>query len=382
MDIVTLVVNKFAYLCGGIANVNDDTINKKGRYFIAVTNNDATDSSSELSCKNQPKPLAGSTTIQLQNPMDEHDDVVGWVASPSTAMDIRGRNYLKDRIKIPSPASLYELVEVDAVDSEKVFLDVGQKYDLSEINKSQIISQNQKQSKSSVRDNGTRIQAEKTWLAPNVLVISFALPIVAPKIGKKTSERGYIVTGYYQMREETRDILKIITNPKYNDAEKLKQLGLLINKDKAQSERINAVRLWEKFCKTAPNDPEMQKRLKFIPRGDNLREIGVASWICKYNGKPMLIKRPGVTSFIFSHSKGDRMEIDINMHPLPFMFKQAMNTLNVSYFHQLFMTFGFIIEGREEDELPEVLLGNPLQLPCIKQENVSKAEMVFGKPNE
>jgi hypothetical protein len=41
------------------------------------------------------------------------------------------------------------------------------------------------------------------------------------------------------------------------------------------------------------------------------------------------------------------------------------------------MTFGFVIEGREEDELPEVLLGSPMHLD--KPSTVLKSAAVFAK---
>ena len=44
------------------------------------------------------------------------------------------------------------------------------------------------------------------------------------------------------------------------------------------------------------------------------------------------------------------------------MFKQAMTYLNDHYFVRMLMTFGFVIEGRSEEELPEVLLGNPMSI--------------------
>lgn len=40
-----------------------------------------------------------------------------------------------------------------------------------------------------------------------------------------------------------------------------------------------------------------------------------------------------------------------------------MAYLNDHYFVRMLMTFGFVIEGRSEEELPEVLLGNPM---CIR----------------
>mmetsp|Transcript_20637 Transcript_20637/g.30979 ORF Transcript_20637/g.30979 Transcript_20637/m.30979 type:complete len:184 (+) Transcript_20637:44-595(+) len=182
------------------------------------------------------------------------------------------------------------------------------------------------------------------------------------------------------MREETRKVLQIISNSELSADEERNKLKEIFP-DPRDRQRINGVKLWEKWCHCAPTDQEMQKRLKFIPRGENLKEIGVPSWICKYNGKPMLIKRPGVTNFVYSHQDESMMEIDINLHPLPFMFRQAMTYLKEHYFSRMLMTFGFVIEGREDEELPEVLLGDPLQLPYVNTDNVVKSGDVFSRPS-
>ena len=506
MTIITSVINGFAHLCGRytgaivqenhdyfveVASFDEDDENEHDLNWnnynmnlkvdnLNITSNTSTKSMNNTTAAATPraKPKAGSTTFELpymtndgnsnhtpSSSIDKHkihkQPKVAWTKLPSSSLQIRGENYMKDRRKIPSSESLYELIQVDAVHSDRTFLDVGNKFDLSTVmllnscnnrndtsaNNTENNSENNSNGQHSIhgsqevvfqqnknkdncnnivinntatqhtsttknrnwykfkrrrtkstpchndnniknnndnKDNNmnsnnminmNRLESsnQKTFAAPRFLIISFLLPTSAPKLGQKSNEHGYIVTGYYQLRPETEQILNDLTNhhdkePKHDYLQKNNNCS-----------RINAVKLWENWCQNAPHDPEMQKRLKFIPRGDNLRQLGVPNWICKYNAKPMLIKRPGVTNFVFSHYKEDWMEIDISMHPLPFMFKQAMNHLHEHYFHDLLMTFGFLIEGREEDELPEVLLGNPIHLIYVKHENVMKAKNVFGE---
>jgi hypothetical protein len=376
-------------------------------------------------------PLAATATATTSTipPLEETSTSTSTATATATAtsslpLQIRSSTYRKDKRKQPSSQSLYELIEVDVIYSDKVLLDIGQKYNLEEINRmsnqntntntyhnteqqQQQQQQQQKRArkvnflfnKGSSSDTTTTPATPATttiWHAPNVLIISFLLPTSKPSFGlkqqQKNDHKGYIVTGYFRLRPETIDILKLITSPSsLSCQQQLQDLSI------EQKERINAVKLWEKWCITAPTDPNMQKRLKFIPRGDNLVEVGVPSWICKYNGKPMLIKRPGTTNFVFLHhnkssssssktfsgssssSSSAIMEIDVNMHPLPFVFKQGMHHLQQNYFKDLCMTFGFLIEGREEDELPEVLLGDPIRLVYTKHENVVSAKEAFGR---
>jgi len=122
-----------------------------------------------------------------------------------------------------------------------------------------------------------------------------------------------------------------------------------------QKRIVNGVRLWERYCKEAPDDPTFQARFKLLPSA-NLEELGCPSYIAKYNGKPVLIKRNRVTGFFDDYPSLNVMEFDISLHPFPYLFKQAMSYLS-DYFDKAVTTFGFVIEGRSDDELPEVVIG-------------------------
>jgi len=313
------------------------------------------------------RPKAGSTTVKVQKlnekRNEDHKEKVGWMAGEPSIIHLRGQDYLTTCKKFPSKKSLYELVEVDTFDSDEHLTDVGQRFQFPNF------------------DYGE----DGNWCAPDTLIISFALPTTAPKLGRSMSDgKGYIVIGYYRIRTDVRKTLDIITNFNYDEIERERRLHELYP-SREEKVLVNGIKLWEKWCRTSESDPEMQKRLKFIPRGENLKELGVPSWICRYNGKPMLIKRPGETSFVFSHPDERTLEIDINMHPLPYMFKQAMSYLKDHYFYRMPMTFAFVIEGREYDELPEVLLGDPLHLDkpgsvLDKRGSVMKSDIVFANP--
>jgi hypothetical protein len=127
--------------------------------------------------------------------------------------------------------------------------------------------------------------------------------------------------------------------------------------DDAQKNIVNAVRLFEEWCRRAPTDPKFMSRFKVVPNAHNLKEIGMPGWISKYNGKPFLIKRPGQTGFLFNHPELSCMEFDISLHPFPYLAKQAICYMKDSYFKKILVSFGFVIEGRADDELPECLIG-------------------------
>jgi len=313
---------------------------------------------------NRFKPKAGASMIRLKETNGsklnkDNIPMVGWFPTPALASETRGANYLSSRKKIRCPASLYELVKADIFESNDQMLEIGQQFDLSEIK----------------LDYGKGETIKKTWNAPDIFVISLTLPTTVPKLGRSNNEKkGYVLTGYYRMRKETRKILSVVTLPYYDPLIDDQQLcGSL--QDDNQRQMINGVKLWEDWCRCAPSDPVMQKRFKFIAKGDNLREVGCPGWICNYNGKPILIKKPGVTGFLFSYD--NMMEFDLSLLPFPYLFKSAMSYLKENLFSKMLMTFSFVIEGRAEDELPELLIGNGLQLCYLNPEHVYTAESVL-----
>jgi len=192
------------------------------------------------------------------------------------------------------------------------------------------------------------VHQHKTWVAPDMFVITVALPTDPKNKDEKHDGPGYTVTMYYAMQQETRDILRRITSGSFDPETE----DIPDNKSK-----VNAVRLLEKWCREAPTDDNMMTRFKVIPRAENLEEIGLPAWISKFNGKPFLVKRPGTTGFLYSHPKRSCMEFDVSLHPFPFLAKKAICFMKDSCFKNTIATFAFCLEGRDEDELPECLLG-------------------------
>lgn len=91
----------------------------------------------------------------------------------------------------------------------------------------------------------------------------------------------------------------------------------------------------------------------------------------------VLIKRSGVTGFFSDYPSLNAMQFDISLHPFPYLFKQAMAYLKESYFDKAVGTFGFVIEGRDDDELPEVVIG-AMKVCYPNPEYVATSEEFFG----
>lgn len=282
-------------------------------------------------------PVAGSTTMRIENAMDvpvnkDGHVFAGWRYANPHMMKIRSHNYKKDKIKVPSPGDLYECVCLDIFESRNRMPDMASRVKLP---------------KCEWNDN-----SPKTWNAPDIFVVSISIPTDPPSLYNSSDDGGgYTVTAYFKMRPETRELLKKVTADGYNPKSDLGE-GVDINKTK-----INAVRLLDEWCRRAPTDDAFCARFKVLPNAQNLKEIGLPAWISKYNGKPFLIKRPGQTGFIYRHPDKSCVEFDISLHPFPYLAKQGINFMKDTYFKKILVTFGFLIEGRAEDELPECLIG-------------------------
>lgn len=304
------------------------------------------------------KPIAGTTTMRVKDPSDEtlNDDgheFVKWRALPGTMFQVRSHGYISSKKKVSSPSELYRLVSVDIFESRARIPDIAGKVVLPTI---------------SSYDNSS----VGKWNSPDTFVISFTLPTEAPSIYRPTTDgQGYTVTMYYEMKESTRKILKQLTSI---DSEETSgnDPG---NEDK---QMVNAVKLFEEWCTRSPTDKSFQARFKVIVLGQNLKEIGIPTWIAKYNGKPFLIKRDGVTGFLYEHRDQSAMEFDISFHHFPYLFKQGTSYLKDSFFQKVLATFGFVIEGRNDDELPEVVIGEGMQICYPKPAIAIQAEDLFS----
>jgi hypothetical protein len=280
-------------------------------------------------------PFAGTTSVKLKNPTDPPaiatgELFAGWRNPSAECLFVRSLGYSQHKKKLASPGELYNCAQVEVFESPSRYPDMARKVKLPKV---------------SFTDDGP-----KTWRTPDIFVVSIALPTDPPKLGRSSSDGGgYTVTMYFTMKQETRDILKRVTADGYDpSSEKPADAG---------TSQVNAVRLLEEWCRRAPDDANWFSRFKVVPNAHNLKEIGMPGWISKYNGKPFLIKRPGVTGFIHQHPELSAFEFDISLHPFPYLAKQGICFMKESYFKKVLVTFGFVIEGKTDDELPECVLG-------------------------
>mmetsp|Transcript_13257 Transcript_13257/g.19666 ORF Transcript_13257/g.19666 Transcript_13257/m.19666 type:complete len:755 (+) Transcript_13257:55-2319(+) len=288
--------------------------------------------------KKKMKPIAGTTTLCVQNATDgkvhNGHKFITWRAGSGSNLMVRSYGYLSSKQKISSPTELYECVRVDVFESKRRVPNMATRVVLP---KAQFKNQD----------------VVKKWHAPDIFVISLALPTEAPSLTRPTDDGpGVTITLYLKMKEKTREVLQRITAPDYNPKTDNSEDGI-----DTQERLVNAVRLFDEWCRRSPTDKTFQSRFKMIPQADNPKEVGLPGWIAKYNGKPVLIRRNDVTGFLYNNPELNAMEFDITLHPFPYLAKQGLSYVKEHIFTKAIASFGFVIEGRNDDELPEVVIG-------------------------
>jgi len=305
------------------------------------------------------KPTAGSSSIQVDDPekvpMVNGRNFLAWKPISNSMIQVRSHGYLTSRKKISTPEPLYRLVAVDALSSEMRIPQIASLVKLPGV---------------SFDDD----ELKKTWHSPDVFVISIAIPTDVPTFGKPTDNGfGFTITGYYVMTPETRKILRRVTSPGYDPSTDNSEA----NKD-VQSRLTNSVRLWEEWCRKAPTDSDVQARFKFIPNIHNAKEIGLPSYMNRYCGKPVLIKRKGVTGFLSCYPKLNTMEFTVSIHAFPYLAKKATAYMKDNIFHKVLFSLSYVIEGRSDDELPEAVIGNGFMMCYPNPNRAIRAEDFFG----
>ena len=112
-----------------------------------------------------------------------------------------------------------------------------------------------------------------------------------------------------------------------------------------------ALRLFVEYCRGAGTDEALRSRLKAMAYVEDLEKLGLPSFIAGYNGKPALITKSG-----HFQRHPTYIEMTVNVHRWGYLARKGLHLLRPD-FPRMVMNIGFTIEGRSDEELPEVLLG-------------------------
>jgi hypothetical protein len=258
--------------------------------------------------------IPGETYQQFKNDINENTNIENtWSTANHVDFSLRGSDYLNDNKKIPSEDPIYEPFAVDVFRTKSRIDHIIKKFQLP---------------KSSKMSNDFNL--------PDFFVVQIQLPTEQPSIFSYEEDGvGLAIVLFFKLKDN-------------------------INVNSPQ------VKLFNEWSNKAPTNNDWRGRFKLICSCQNLNDLEFPSIlnIESYNAKPILIRK---TSSVF---KGDDyVEIDIHIHKFSNFAKQCIFAL-YSNCSKLLMQVGFVIEGRETNELPESLLG------CI---SINKPIVDFNK---
>ncbi|GMH88427.1 hypothetical protein TrVE_jg6945 [Triparma verrucosa] len=227
-----------------------------------------------------------------------------------TIFNVRmGPNYKKTGLKKPSKTSLYDLYAVDFVRTEERIRESRDVFKPPEI------------------PGITDVPTGHSYIPP-MIITSCSMPVNEPSLFNSTDDGpSFNVVFYFVISESTRAALK--------------------DMDSAPP----AVRLLGEWCRRAENEPQFRGRFKCMCILDEIEKLGLPTPIPGYNGKPVLINKSGAF-----FRRETYIEQTINVHLFAYIAKKALYSIQPR-FPKMCLNVGFTIEGKEDDELPECMLG-------------------------
>jgi len=256
-----------------------------------------------------------------------------WNADHSVFNLRAGTNYEKKKKKEPSGPALYDLYKMDIVQDSANLKNVSDAFEIPDI------------------PGITDIQAAVKEVPP-MMIINVGLPFKEPNIfSSETDGPTCIVILYFVITARTLEELEDLDNAS------------------------PAVKLFAEWCKRGESDFDFRSRLKALAFVEEMDKLGFPSFINGYNGKPALITKSG--NYVRHENYG---EMAINVFKWGYLAKKGLYTLR-DEFPRFRVNIGFVVEGRKDEELPEILLGGirAMHMNLAKVPRVSVASSAPSK---
>lgn len=233
------------------------------------------------------------------------------VPDPKTFM-VRSKQYMKDKVKIPSACCMYTIVGCDSFSFEAKVDHMAKQVQLPE-------------------PSEAALEMSKKLNLPPLLVINLQMPMYPATLFGKTDGETCSLVYYFELNPDC---------------------------DAPQYAIDMAVRLIEDGVEE--DGQRTRDRLKLLPRIVNVEEWGEKAplsgtelrLVRNYNGKPLLL-RPQQNFYLGEDAR--YFEVDINIHKYAYIARRAffgfIPRLGPAVFEN-----GFVIQGNSEKELPEILL--------------------------
>lgn len=230
-----------------------------------------------------------------------------WAPASPALFHVRiGPNYARNKQKAPSSCSIYEPIAVDIFHTLQPVDAIAEHFQLP--------------SSASINTGHAHI--------PPLLIIQLQIPSAPPSLFAASSDGpGWSIVTYHQITPQACRQLEDMTTASAG------------------------VRLFAAWAALAPSDPVWRARFKVICQCPHLHELGFPSVITSFNSKPVLIRRTG--SLLVGQGY---LQMTVSVHKFAHLARQSIHSMTSRINEMMNLQMGFLIEGREDSELPEVLL--------------------------
>jgi len=231
-----------------------------------------------------------------------------WNMDPSKISLRIGPNYKKNRLKKPSTPALYNIHYNDVIRIDSMLKNASDAFEIPSI--------------PGVTDVDTGHE-----FVPPMFVMNVCIPSYTPSLlSKEKDGPTYAIVSYCVITENTVRELKDFANAS------------------------PAVKLLAEWCEKAQLDFEFRSRFKLIGLLENIEMAGLPSFVSRQNGRPALITKSGTFT---RHSSYIEMSVDIR--EWGYLARKGINAV-LPRVKDWVLNIAATIEGRDDSELPEVVL--------------------------
>ncbi|GMI28869.1 hypothetical protein TeGR_g14188, partial [Tetraparma gracilis] len=221
----------------------------------------------------------------------------------------KGPAYKKTGAKAPSLECLYDLYSCDLVRTPMRMKESGEMFTPPHV------------------PGVTDIQTGNAYVPP-MIIVSCGMPAFEPSLfGGEDDGPSYMAIFYFVIGERM-----------------LKEL-------KDLSTASPAVKLLAEWCKRGEHENTIKGRFKCCCVLDDVDKLGLPAPIPSYNGKPVIINKTGAF-----FRKENHIELTIDVHNFAYLARKGLYSI-MPKFPTMKLNVGFVIEGRDDDELPECMMG-------------------------
>jgi hypothetical protein len=253
-----------------------------------------------------------------------------WSKSHAASFLVRSVGYKQNKLKEPSNFPLYECIGVDLVKANKLISSLTSNSTAVK----RLISGEPSTETPWPWLKGAACRWKPEFGIPRLLIINCQLPYSAPSLWapqSPDSDPGFSIISYYVMNPALADSL----GSGKLEPPAVKLLRRLIEEGQSRKEGT---------------------ALKTIGVVDNMEEIGFPDIVSGYNGKPVLVTKSAQLSFWPAQNNCEVLEIEYDVRQWSILARKTLHSLREK-FKDAKCQLGMVIEGQNDDELPEQLLG-------------------------